>query len=133
MNVLRWGLVICLVAGLAAGRAAAKEKTNKEKIVGLWELSKGETVPEGSTMEFTKDGKVKMTINDKGKEVKMEAKYKVDEDKLSLTLLGPDGKVLKGPDGKEAKETVTITKLTDKEFEVKDKNGKVDKFTKKKK
>jgi uncharacterized protein (TIGR03066 family) len=132
MNLPRRSLVVCFVVGLFACGAAAREPSNKEKIVGNWEIAKGETVPPGTIFEFAKDGKMKMRFEVNGKKQTLEAEYTVEDDKLTLTLLDASGKPLKARDGKEAKETVTITRLTDEEFVVKDQKGKVDQFKKKK-
>jgi uncharacterized protein (TIGR03066 family) len=125
--------MICVAVVLAAGTAVAKEESNKEKLIGVWEITKGTAVPQGGTVEFTKDGKMKMTAEVRGKKQTMEAKYVVDGDKFTMTLLGPNGKPLAGPDGKEFKETITITKLTDKVLVTKDPKGEVAEFKKKKK
>ncbi len=132
MTLPRWSLGICFVVGLAAYAAAAKEPSNKEKIIGNWEIEKGETVPPGTIFEFTKGGKMKMRFEVNGKKQELEADYTVEGDKLTITLLDANGKPRKGRDGKEAKETVTITKLTDTEFTAKDQKGKIDTFKKKK-
>lgn len=62
-----------------------KEPTNKEKIVGTWELvntAGGFTA--GSTFEFTKDGKLK--INFKGENARRdESAYTVDGDTISFS------------------------------------------------
>ena len=132
MNLPRRSLVICFVVGLVACGASAREPSNKEKILGNWEIEKGETVPPGTTFEFTKDGKLKMRFDVNGKKQALDADYTVDGEKLTIALLDSNGKPLKGRDGKEAKETVTITKLTDAELVVKDQKGKIDAFKKKK-
>lgn len=133
MNLPRWSLGGCLIVVLAAGSAAGEEKSNKEKLIGVWEIAKGETVPPGATIEFKKDGKLKLSAEVNGKKIAVDAKYVLDGDKFTVTYLGPDGKPVKGPDGKERKETVTITKLTDTVLVTKDEKGKTDEFKKKKK
>jgi uncharacterized protein (TIGR03066 family) len=138
-NVLRMTLAGCLVAVLAgcyssttkppAGTPTTPKTepvaaSNKEKIVGVWEVTKAAEAPPGATIEFTKDGKLIQTAKVEGKEMKMEGTYSVEGDKITSTT--------KGPGGKEAKETATITKLTDTELVTKDEKGKTDEFKKKK-
>jgi uncharacterized protein (TIGR03066 family) len=148
MKLLQSALVACLVLGLAGcGSPTTKPKTtatttvapaatktreaptgastNKEKILGTWELVKAEIpkMPPGATVEYTKDGKVIMKAMVKGKEMKMEAAYTVEGD--SLTTTG------KSPDGKEHKDVDKITKLTATEMELTDKEGKKIEFKKK--
>jgi uncharacterized protein (TIGR03066 family) len=65
MKAITLGLAAFLFAGLTAAYGADKKDDNKTKIVGVWEVAKGE-LPKGSTMEFTKDGKLKVTINVEG-------------------------------------------------------------------
>jgi uncharacterized protein (TIGR03066 family) len=140
MRVLGLTLTACLVLALSAcsgdtgkdkgkdkdgknGKDGAK-KSNAEKIIGRWEVVKSEgPTPPGSTFEFTKDGKMKMTVMIKGKEETVQVSYKVEEDKITVTM--------KGPDGKENSETATIKTLTDTKLVTEDAKGKVEEFKKK--
>ncbi len=154
MNVLRFALLGCLFTGLIgcgsptttpvkAGGAggtttaptpapttkpaavAPAEKTTKEKLLGTWEITKSESGgPVGATVEFTKDGQMKMTMKGPdGKPQTMEAKYKVEGDKVIA--------IMPGPGGKEKEDPATITKLTESELAVKDKDGKTDEYKRK--
>lgn len=141
MKLFRMAVVAVLAVGLAgcggastgntkntqtSGKAPEPEKraSNKDKLVGTWEVTKSKDAPPGATLEFTKDGKVKMTAMVEGKSMTMESTYTVDGDKIT--------NVTKGPDGKEKKEIATITKLTDTELITKDEKGDLDEFKKKK-
>ncbi|MBA4189782.1 MAG: hypothetical protein C0467_17495 [Planctomycetaceae bacterium] len=105
-----------------AGNAKAEEASAK-KLVGVWVLSKaGGNLPEGSTVEFTKDGKLAVVVK-ADKEIKLEGTYKVEKDKLMV-------KVKLGEEVSE--ETMTIKKLTDDVLETEDKDKKIDTFKKKK-
>ena len=75
----------------------------------------------GSTVDFTKDGKLTAVI--KGDDTKLEGSYKIDKDKLTVKLKAGDQTI---------EEVVTITKLTDDALELKDKDAKVDVFKKSK-
>jgi len=111
------GMILAL-GGLAT--AAQKDDDNAKKIVGKWEITKSDSdLPKGSTVEFTKDGK--MTALLKGDDLKLEGTYKVEKDKLTVKLKAGDQSI---------EETVTITKLTDDALELKDKDNKVDVFKK---
>ena len=72
-------------------------------------------------LEFTAKGTVSVTVEKGGKSAKAEGTYKLEGNKLDLAL-----KV----DGKEQKETITISKLTDDEFVGKDSKGKEEKLKK---
>jgi len=113
------------VAIYAAGKAVTiqpgeqlepekKELSNKEKIIGTWELTKSDgDVPVGSILEFTKDGKLKLTAKIDGKEVNLTQNYAVDGDKLSTSDLNRvDGWI-----------TTKIKKLTDTELVIQVLNG----------
>lgn len=120
---MRTLLGIGLVLALATGLNAADEKKadiDGKKLVGKWE-PKTPKKGEAMVMEFSKDGKLTVTGDMGGKEVKIEGTYKLDGDKLSFALKFMDV---------EIKETVTITKLTDDEMEGKDKDGKAESFKK---
>ena len=105
---------------VTAGFATAADDDNAKKIVGKWEITKsGSDLPVGSTVEFTKDGKLSAVI--KGDDTKLEGTYKVEKEKLTVKLKVGDQSV---------EETVTITKLTEDALELKDKDTKVDVFKK---
>lgn len=148
MRLLRWTLVGCLAIALAGcgspasdsksskdggkSKGPKKEATNKEKIVGVWEPAKPKK-GEPDSIEYTADGKVKMTgKGPDGKPITMGGTYTVDGDKITRMPHGPDGKPVKGPDGKEWKQTLTITKFTDTELVTKDEEGETNEFKKKK-
>ena len=105
---------------LTAGSGTAADEDNAKKIVGKWEVTKsGSDLPTGSTVEFTKDGKLTAIV--KGDDTKIEGTYKVEKEKLTVKLKVADQSI---------EETVTITKLTDDALELKDKDAKVDVFKK---
>jgi uncharacterized protein (TIGR03066 family) len=133
MNLPRWTIALGLFAVFAIlGQSLtdrvladdAPKATDKDKIIGIWEITKGENIPKDATFEFTKDGKVKMTLNLDGRTIKLESTYSLDGKKLTV--------VHSGPDGKKAEETDTIEKLTDSEMVLKDPRGKTVEFKKKK-
>jgi len=105
---------------VTAGFGTAADDDNAKKIVGKWEVTKaGSDLPAGSTVEFTKDGKLAAVI--KGDDTKLEGSYKVEKEKLTVKLKIGDQSI---------EEVVTITKLTDDAMELKDKDAKVDIFKK---
>src|SRR5262249_21219182 len=101
------------------------ERVKETLIVGVWELTKaGEGGPPvGTTMEFTKDGKVKMSGKADGKEFALDGTYVVEGQKLTATIKSAD---------RTEKGTVTIKKLTDEELVTQDENGRVLEFKRKK-
>jgi uncharacterized protein (TIGR03066 family) len=120
---LSLALAIVLLFGAAARAEDKKADIDKEKLVGVWEAVKGsESLPIGSTIEFTKDGKLKMTIK-ADKSITLQGTYKVEGASFKSTLKEGD---------KEHTETLKIDKLTDTELVVVDEKGKKDVLTKKK-
>jgi uncharacterized protein (TIGR03066 family) len=110
-------LVACLFATCAAlaGNAAAvaqdKEKSNAEKLVGKWKLTQttGDFPKDGTAVvEYTKDGKMTITITIGDNTIEMKGKYKLDKDKIDYTV--------KLPNGEDKTEILTIKKLTDDEL-----------------
>ena len=124
MNALKLFAVVAVVC-LLGPTVGAEEKPDYAKlIVGKWEVSKADenTVPKGTLIEFTKDGKVKVTGKKDDKDVTFEGTYKVEKDTFALTMKVGD---------EERTQTITITKISDKEMATKNKDGKVVELKKK--
>lgn len=103
--------------GLLSLSARAEDKTSK--LVGKWEMIKGEAV--GLTAAFTKDGKVKVVHKRGDKTETHEGTYKLAGDML---------KVMATEGGKEHTETFKVKTLTDKEMVLVDKRDKEATFKK---
>ena len=120
---MRLILGLALVAGLGlvatAGANAGQDKIDGKKLVGKW-TPKDEAKAGKMFAEFTKDGKLIVSINTGDKDLKIDGTYKLDGNKLTMTMKIGD---------KEETETVTITKLTDEVMEGEDKAGKKETFT----
>jgi uncharacterized protein (TIGR03066 family) len=115
-------LGVCVV--VFAGTARADDDDNAKKLLGVWVIDKsGSMLPEGSTVEFIKDGKLKVILKDKSGDMNFSGTYKLAKDKLTtiVNLMG-----------KDVEDILTIKKLTDEALEVEDKDGTVDTFKKKK-
>ena len=104
---------------------------NKNKIVGKWKLvsmtkdGKEEQAPPGSEaamIEFTADGKLSMIIGEAGKETRAVGTYKLEADKLAVSMKVAD---------KEITETLTIKNLTGTELVTEDSKGKSESLRKK--
>jgi uncharacterized protein (TIGR03066 family) len=123
----RWSMrVLCavLAVGLLCLPAQAQDKKNAEKLLGTWVVSKSKEVPPGTTLEFTKDGKLKVVVPVGEMKITVEGTYKVEGKGFKATM--------KGPDGKEKTDTVKIKELTDKKLVTENDKGEIDEFTKKK-
>ena len=118
-KMLAAGLTLCLVA---LGARAEEKADNAKLIVGKWEVAKAEegTLPNGTIVEFSKDGKLKLSGSD---EFKIDGTYKVDGDKFTITMKIGD---------QEQSHTITIKKLTKTELHTTDKDGKVVELKRKK-
>jgi uncharacterized protein (TIGR03066 family) len=110
-----------------AGASADDKKIDPAKLVGKWELTKSESgnAPKGAIIEFKKDNKLSITVDFNGKSLTLDGTYKVDGDKLTVTIKPPDG-------GKEDSDTDTIKSLTDDKIILIDKDKKETELTKKK-
>lgn len=111
--MVAFGTMLSLLGGVVR----AEDKVDYAKmIVGKWEVTKADVLPIGATVEFTKDGKLKITEKMGDKEMTFEGTYKVEGDKFTVKIkIGDD----------EHTNTITITKISDKEMTTKDKDGNV--------
>ncbi|HJZ56190.1 MAG TPA: TIGR03066 family protein [Gemmataceae bacterium] len=112
------GLALVAVMGLVSGTRADDTKIDGKKLVGKW-TPKDEKKAGKMVAEFTKDGKLIVTGEEGGKEIKIDGTYKLSGNKLTMTMKFMD---------MEMTETVTITKLTDDELEGEDSKGKKETF-----
>jgi uncharacterized protein (TIGR03066 family) len=118
MSTLRW-LAVAAVVCVLSGAARAEDKPDYAKmIVGKWEITKADegTVPVGTMVEFTSDGKIKLTGKKDDKDVAMEGTYKVEGDAFTFVIKEGDN---------EHKDTITITKISKTEMTTKNTAGKV--------
>lgn len=110
--------VAALVLGVAVVGAAQAQDDSPKKLLGKWEIVKaGGQAEKGSVLEFKVGDKLAGVIKFQGESVKVEGTYKLDKGKLELTMKFMDT---------EAKETLTIRKLTADALELVDKDGQVD-------
>ncbi|HJZ93443.1 MAG TPA: TIGR03066 family protein [Gemmataceae bacterium] len=124
MSTLRW-LAVGAIACLLVPGARAEDKPDYAKLlVGKWEVSKADegTVPTGTIIEFTKDGKVTLTGKKDGADVTMDGTYKLEGDKFTVTMKRDD---------KEQTHTITIKKISEKEMTTENPEGKVVELKKK--
>lgn len=124
MNAPKLLAAVAAVCLLGAG-ARADEKDYPKLIVGKWTVSKADqgTIPEGAVVEFTRDGKVKMSARKDDMEVSREGTYKVDGAKFQITMKREDG---------DRTQAITIHKLSDTELSVEGEDGKKIELTRKK-
>ena len=104
---------------LGMSMVAVAGSDNAKKLVGVWEVSKSDALLQGATIEFTKDGKMKLKAKFSDKEFIIDGTYKLKErqDYMVLTF-----------GGKTKEEIGTIKKLTDNELHVEDDKGKIDEY-----
>jgi uncharacterized protein (TIGR03066 family) len=80
-------------------------------------------LPQGTIVEFTKDGKIKLDAKKDGNDLSLGGTYKLDGNKLTVKLKMGD---------EEKEHTVTVKKISDTEFVAEHEDGKSITFTKKK-
>ena len=116
---LRKLAVVCITFLSLAFVASAGD--NAKKLVGVWEFA-GKKGPKG-TIEFTKDGNIKMKLALGDKDFEVGGTYKLNKDVINMKIdFG----------GKTKEDMVTIKKLTDTDLHLEDSKGTVDEFVRKK-
>ena len=111
-------LTLTLAALVLVGLNARAEDARASKLVGKWEAVKGH-LPAGSTIEFSKDGKITVSVKQEGKTVKHAGTYKLDGGKISVT---------RKYEGKERTRSFKVKKLTDEALLTEDDQGKTTEF-----
>ena len=114
-------LAVGVALGLLSASAAADEKKSENAMlaVGTWEVTKSHEggPPKGGIVEFTKDGKIKVTGEQNGMKEAFEGTYKIDGKKMVLTFKIGDN---------EQSVDLTIDKLDKTTFATTSKEGKVE-------
>jgi len=84
-NLLVVGITLCLLNWTGAGE---KKADNAKLAVGTWDVSKSHEggPPKSGVVEFTKDGKIKVSGEQGGMKVNFDGTYKIDGKKLVLTF-----------------------------------------------
>jgi uncharacterized protein (TIGR03066 family) len=122
MNVAKW-LGLVAVAAVMASAAPAQDKGGlADKLVGKWEVTKADegTVPKGTIVEFTKDGKMKVTGKMDGMEMSFEGTYKAGKDSFTMKLNDKDM-------------TIKVTEITESAMKTEGEDGKKVELTRVKK
>ena len=117
MKLLAVGVALYLLGSSAA--ADDKKADNAKLAVGAWQVTKSHDggPPKGGIVEFTKDGKIKVSGEQDGMKQTFEGTYKIDGNKMVLTFKFGDS---------EQSVDLTIDKLDEKTFATTSKNGKVE-------
>ncbi|MDY3558277.1 TIGR03066 family protein [Gemmata sp. JC673] len=106
-----------------AGTAPAKAD-DTPKLLGKWEVTKSASdTPVGTVIEFAKDGKLLVTINNEGKDLKLDGTYKLTGKKIALKLSLNEQKI---------EQDLTVTFKGEDGLELEDADKKVDTLKKKK-
>lgn len=111
MNWLRTASAACVVLAISFSFANAEEKADVKKlIVGKWEVSKADegTLPKGTIIEYTKDGKLKLSGKKGDKDFVIEGTYTVDGSSFTYKLT---------VEGKENSQKITIKKISETEMD----------------
>jgi uncharacterized protein (TIGR03066 family) len=114
-------LVVFTVFALTAYSQKADRdapKTNEEKILGKWELTRADSPkPTPFFLEFKKEGKMIITATPGSEPISNSGTYKIEGDKIIY--------------GNGKKQTFKIKKLTATQLVIEDDGGKSDEFKKK--
>ena len=110
MRSIIGAVVVLALAGFTT--AAGQEKIDGKKLIGKWEPA--DLAGARMVVEFADKGKVTVSVEKGGKSTKVEGTYKLDGNKLTMTMKFME---------KEVKEEVKLTKLTDDEMEGENSKG----------
>ncbi len=125
-------VVLALACGTTV-RAGQPAKLDANKLIGKWEpvpekvdkkkdKKEEDKTPAGpplppTVIEFTKDGKLFVTVGEAGRDYRLDGTYQLAADKLIVSFKLPD---------KEVKETLTVKKLTDAELVTEDSKNQIE-------
>ena len=90
MRLLLVGLISGLftLIGFATDTPKEKEKTQADKVVGKWRITKSSgTEVNGTTVEFTKDGKMTITMSEGDEKKVFKGTYKVTKEGIDYSVL----------------------------------------------
>lgn len=118
MNVLKLTVLSVLIVACSAS-ADEKKKLDTKLVIGQWDVTNSHAggPPKGGTVEFTKDGKIKVVGEADGMKMSFEGTYKIDGTKMVLTFKIGD---------REQPVELTIDQLTEKTFTTTSSAGKVE-------
>jgi uncharacterized protein (TIGR03066 family) len=108
MNAVKL-LAVCTFAVVIGAGARAEDADLAKMLVGKWVITKSAegAPPVGTVAEFTKDGKIKVTMKKDDKDTTMEGTYKCEAKKFACTFkIGDEEKVMKHD----------VSKISDKEL-----------------
>jgi uncharacterized protein (TIGR03066 family) len=116
LRLMAVGAMMCV---LGAAARADEKKDNAKLIQGKWEVIAAHEggPPKGGTVEFTKDGKLKVSGEQNGMKMDFDGTYKVDGNKMVLTFKIGDN---------EQSVTITIDKLDETTCITTSEHGKVE-------
>ncbi|MFO0965104.1 MAG: hypothetical protein U0793_05905 [Gemmataceae bacterium] len=84
----RWALVACVVvSAVATFFVVDRFFLARADVVGLWGVDGGEQ--DGATLELLADGSFHANVNDRGKNVPVQGRYRVEGKKLTFYTLNP--------------------------------------------
>jgi len=116
MTVNRFAMAGMLIVSSAFVAVAGNDTA--VKLVGVWEVTKSKG-PLGGTVEFTKEGKIRIRIKIKDKNVEIDGSYKLENEKIIATL---------NFGGKSKTDSLKIKKLNDTELHIEDEKGMTEEF-----
>ena len=103
-------MVVTGLVALAFATAATAADDTKKLLVGKWEVVKADemTLPVGAVVEFSADGKLKVTAKIGGKEESHEGTYTVEDKSFTYKMKVNDN---------EVSNKITIKKITESDLE----------------
>jgi uncharacterized protein (TIGR03066 family) len=110
------GMIVCALVASTRGADKSKKSDTAKLLVGKWQTTKDhKEAPAGTVIEFTKDGKMRVTLKKGGKEENIAGVYTLEGDRIQYTL--------KLGETDEKKDPLTIKKITAEQLVLKGKEG----------
>jgi uncharacterized protein (TIGR03066 family) len=79
--------MICVLAVIAGAGEEQQRPDEAKLVVGKWKVANdNKDLPAGTVLEFGKDRKLKITLREAGKEEHLSGVYKVEGDRIHVTL-----------------------------------------------
>ena len=123
MSILRMAFAALVMTGFAASVQAEDKSDLKKQLVGKWEAVKADegTLPKGTVVEFTADGKMKVIAKKGDKDETIEGTFTVEAHAFTYKL---------SFDKKEISQKITVKKISDTELDTANPEGKAVTFKK---
>lgn len=123
MKTLARSLMALSAVAILAGLSHAADSKLKDQIVGKWEPAEQKDAKGSATIEFTKDGKLSISVKAEMLNIDIKGVYKfLDDENVEVTIEAPFGK------GEKKSDKLKIKSIKDNEMTIVNAQGKEEKM-----